>query len=309
MIKAQWMKSALAVIVVAGLLWSSVWTVAQDETGIVMRFGGVARTVPSGIHFTLPWPLESMLKTQTSLSRTMPVGFTYVEELSGQVGKASTREWLTGDTNIVKMEVTLFYTITNPVDYLYGASDLGDGTPRNMMIRRVAESVMTNLVASMGVDEALSTGKVQLRNKVLTRTQELLDQLKLGVTLTAFNLQSMAPPPEVQDAFNEVTSAKSYREQQFSEADGARATALPYARSQANRILQEAESYRTDLLGKAAGEAASFKKLASSLKANRDVTMHRFWLESVERILGQRRAMVLPPVPKGETQTVFVDMD
>jgi modulator of FtsH protease HflK len=309
MIKARWMKSAVAALVAVGILWSSVWTVAQDETGLVMRFGGVARTVPSGIHFTLPWPLESMLKTQTSLSRTMPVGFTYVEEFSGQPGKSSTREWLTGDTNIVKMEVTLFYTITNPVDYLYGASDLGDGTPRNMMIRRLAESVMTDLIASMGVDEALSTGKVQLRNQVLTRTQELLNQLKLGVTLTAFNLQSMSPPPEVQEAFNKVTSAKSYREQQFSEADGARATALPYARSQANRIEQEAESYSAELLGKARGEAASFKKLAASLKTNRGVTMYRFWLESVERILSQRRSMVLPRVPAGETQTVFVDMD
>lgn len=309
MTKAKLLKSALAVLIAVGLLWSTVWTVAQDETGVVLRFGGVARTVPSGIHFTLPWPLESMNKIKTSTSRTMPVGFTYVEEVTGRGGKASTREWLTGDTNIVKMEVTIYYTISDPVAYLYGASDLADGMPRDMMIRRAAESVMTGLIASMGVDEALSHGKVRLRNEGLPRTQALLDQLQLGVTLTNFNLREMAPPPEVQEAFNEVTSAISYKEQQLSEAEGARSTAIPYARSQANRIVQQAESDATQVLGQARGEAASFIKLAESLQSNRDVTMQRLWLESMERILTRRKSMVLPPVPAGQTEPVWIPVD
>ncbi len=309
MVNQRLLKMASAAVVAGALLWSTVWTVAQDETGVVMRFGGVARTVPSGFHFTLPWPLESVSKIKTSTSRTMPVGFTYVEEVTGKGGRASTREWLTGDTNIVKMEVTLYYTITDPVAYLYGSSDLADGMPRDMMIRRAAESVMTDLVASMGVDEALSSGKVRLRNQGLPRIQKLLNQLNLGVTLTNFNLREMAPPPEVQEKFNEVTSAKSYAEQQLSEAEGARNTAIPYARSQANRIVQEAESYRTEVLGKARGEAASFTQLAESLSANRNVTMQRLWLESMERILGQRKSMVLPRVPAGQTETVWVPMD
>lgn len=303
------LKLASAAVVVVGLLWSMVWTVAQDETGVVIRFGGVARTVPSGIHFSLPWPLESMDKVKTSTSRTMPVGFTFVEEVTGKGGRPSTREWLTGDTNIVKMEVTLYYNITDPVAYLYGASDLADGMPRDMMIRRAAESVMTDLIASMGVDEALAAGKVRLRNEGLPRTQKLLNQLNLGVTLTNFNLREMAPPPEVQEKFNEVTSAISYAEQQLSEAEGAANTAIPYARSQANRIEQEAESYRTEVLGKARGEASSFIALAESVKANRDVTMKRMWLESMERILDGRNSMVLPRVPAGRTETVWVPAD
>ncbi len=309
MIKARMMTSVAAALVAVGLLWSTVWTVAQDETGVVMRFGGVARTVPSGFHFTLPWPLESMDKIKTSTSRTMPVGFTFVEEVTGKGGKSSTREWLTGDTNIVKMEVTVYYTISNPVDYLYGASDLADGMPRDMMIRRAAESVMTDLIASMGVDEALSSGKVRLQSQVLPRTQQLLDQLKLGVTLTQFNLREMSPPPEVQEAFNEVTSAMSYREQQLAEAEGARNTAIPYAESQANRIVQQAKSYRTEVIGEARGEAASFQALAESLKANRSVSMQRLWMESMERILGQRKSMVLPRVPAGQTEPVWIPMD
>ncbi len=73
--------------------------------------------------------------------------------------------------------------------------------------------------------------------------------------------------------------------------------------------MQEAESYRTEVLGKARGEAASFTKLAGSLTANRNVTMQRLWLESMERILGQRKSMVLPRVPAGRTETVWVPMD
>jgi membrane protease subunit HflK len=250
-----------------------------------------------------------MQKVKTSKSRTMPVGFTLIEEVTGTGRKASTREWLTGDTNIVKMEATLYYSVSDPIQYLYGVSDLADGLPHDMVIRKAAETVITDLVASMGIDEVLSTGKIQLRDQVLPRTQAMLDQFHMGVALTQFNLREVAPPPEVQDDFNEVTSAKSFRAQKLSEAEGARRTAMPYARSKANKVLQDAESYRTETIAFAEGAAAGFLKLAATMKTNRNVNLQRLWLESVESILANRSTMILPRVPAGQSQPVYVELD
>ena len=300
------MRLAIAAALLIALLWSSVWSVRQDETGVVVRFGGVARTVPSGIHLIWPWPIESMLKVQTATSRTMPVGFTFVEQIKGRGKNPISREWLTGDTNIVTMEVTLYYTISDAVKYLYGVSDLTDGFSNDMAIRKAAEVVMTELIATMGIDEVLSSGKTRLRNQVIQRTQRQLDEYGMGVRLTAFNLREVSPPPEVQDAFNEVTSAKSYREQQVSEAKGARRTALPFARSEANRIVSEARVYKAEIVSTAQGEASSFKQLAESLRNQREIGMQRLWLEATERLLKDRKTMILPRLPEGKTAPLYV---
>jgi modulator of FtsH protease HflK len=306
MISARLLRLAVAIALLVWLLWSSVWTIRQDETGVVVRFGGVARTTPSGIHLTWPWPIERMEKVQTATSRTMPVGFTFIEQLRGGGQNPITREWLTGDTNIVKMEVTLYYNVSDPVQYLYNVSAMSDGFSNDMAIRKVAETVMTELLATMSIDQVLSTGKAQLRDQVIARSQAQLDDYGMGIRLTAFNLREVSPPPEVQDAFNEVTSAKSYREQQLSEAEGARRTAIPFARSEANRIISEAKIYQADVIAAAQGEASSFEKLALSLQNQRDLGMQRLWLESVERILQGRNAMILPPVPAGQTEPVYL---
>lgn len=306
MTSSLWLRRA--VLLVAVFLWlrTAFWTVQQDQTGLVHRFGAVQRTVGPGFHLSLPWPFERIDKIATGVSRTMPVGFTYLEQLGAENLDPTRREWLTGDTNIVKMEVTLYYTITDPIEYLYGMSEPQDGLVRDMVLRRLAEAAMTESIASMGIDEVLSTGKTQLRNEVLERVQSQANDFDLGITLTSFNLTEVGPPPEVQNAFNEVTSAKAYRDQQVSEAQGARATALPFARAEANRMVQQAESDRAVIIGEAQGWGEAFRALADSMQARRTVGMQRLWLQTVERLLASGKVMVMPRVPEGTTAPLYL---
>lgn len=303
---SSWIRRAVLAAVVLFWLSTAFQTVQQDQTGLVHRFGSVQRTVGPGIHLNLPWPIESIEKIATGVSRTMPVGFTYLEQFGAESLDPTRREWLTGDTNIAKLEVTLYYTITDPVEYLYGMSDPGDGLMRDMVLRRLAEAAMTESIASMGIDEVLSSGKTQLSNEVLERVQAQAREFRLGITLTSFNLTEVGPPPEVQNAFNEVTSAKAYKDQQLSEAQGARATALPFARAEANRLVQQAESDRIVIVSEAQGWADSFRALASNMQAHRAVGMQRLWLQSVERLLAAGQVMVLPRLPAGTTAPLYL---
>jgi modulator of FtsH protease HflK len=306
MVSSSWIRRAALAAVVLFWLSSAFWTVQQDQTGLVHRFGAVQRTVGPGFHLSLPWPIERIDKIATGVSRTMPVGFTYLEQLGAENLDPTRREWLTGDTNIVKMEVTLYYTITDPVKYMYGMSEPSGGLMRDMVLRRLAEAAMTESIASMGIDEVLSTGKTQLRNEVLGRVQAQIEDFRLGITLTSFNLTEVGPPPEVQNAFNEVTSAKAYKDQQLSEAQGARATALPFARAEANRLVQQAESDRTVIVSEAEGWADAFRALASSMQTHRAVGMKRLWLQSVERLLAASQVIILPRLPAGTTAPLYL---
>ena len=301
-----WIRRAILAAILVAWLSTAFQTVQQDQTGLVHRFGAVQGTVGPGFHLSLPWPIERIEKIATGVSRTMPVGFTYLEQLGAENLDPTRREWLTGDTNIVKMEVTLYYTITDPAEYLYGMSEPTGSMMRDMILRQLAEAAMTESIASMGIDEVLSTGKTQLSNEVLKRVQTQAKEFRLGITLTSFNLIEVGAPPEVQNAFNEVTSAKAYKDKQVSEAEVARATALPFARAEANRLVQQAESDRVVIVSEAQGWADAFRALASNMQAHRAVGMQRLWLQSVERLLASGKVMVLPRLPAGTTAPLYL---
>jgi len=308
MTKSMLFRAAAALALLAWLS-SSFWTVKQDQTGVVLRFGKVVRTVEPGFHLSLPRPFEKIVKVTTAMSRTMPVGFTMLEEVGVTTTDPSLREWLTGDTNIVKLEVTLYYTIADPVKYLFGVSDLSTGYPRDMAIRYLAEAVITESVTQMTIDEVLTTGKTALRNTVLSKVQQQINEIDLGVTLTNFNVRAAAPPPEAQNAFNEVTSAKSYRDTQFSKAEGARRTALPFARAEADRIVQSADGERAEIVGQAEGWATAFIALSESIEEQRELGMLRLWLQATERIFAQKQLMKLPAAPDGSAMPLYLPIE
>ena len=64
---------------VGSYLSLGMWKVEQDEEGVVLRFGKVRYVAPPGIHFTLPWPIETMEIVGTREVRQVPVGFRFID--------------------------------------------------------------------------------------------------------------------------------------------------------------------------------------------------------------------------------------
>ena len=62
---------------------TGVTAIREDEQGVVTRFGAVTRVAPSGILFTLPWPIENVIAIKTTEVRTMPVGYKLVDAIRG----------------------------------------------------------------------------------------------------------------------------------------------------------------------------------------------------------------------------------
>ena len=134
----------LLLALIAHVAVTGVWVVQQNEQGVLLRFGRVRSVLPAGMHFILPYPLETMRLVRTTEVRTMSVGFGYHED--DQPGQAELEEevqWLTGDTNIVEMQTAIQYIIKSPVEYLFRVADFSDGQPRDVALRKAAESVLT----------------------------------------------------------------------------------------------------------------------------------------------------------------------
>ena len=270
----------------------------------MLRFGRIRSILPAGMHFILPYPLETMRLVRTTEVRTMSVGFS--DEVIEEADAATLEEevqWLTGDTNIVEMQTAIQYIIKSPVDYLFRVADFSDGQPRDVALRKAAESVLTFLVARMKVDDVLSSGKARIQEESRVLTQELVDAMGLGVQVVSVNIVEDNPPPNVIAAFNDVSSAKADRQRLMNVADGYAKDLLPRARAQAHRIRQEAEIYRSEVVNAARGKAQRFVKLAEQVRTSPQVSKGRLWLETVEKTLSRARMIVYPRKP-GSTFTL-----
>ncbi len=292
------------VALIAHMAVTGVWVVQQNEQGVVLRFGRVRSILPAGMHFILPYPLETMRLVRTTEVRTMSVGFSYQEDAQPGVAAAEQEvQWLTGDTNIVEMQTVIQYIIKSPVDYLFRVADFSDGQPRDVALRKAAESVLTFLVARMKVDDVLSSGKARIQEESRVSIQELIDAMGLGVQVVSVNIVEDNPPPNVIAAFNDVSSAKADRQRLMNVADGYAKDLLPRARAQAHRVRQEAEIYRSEVVSAAHGTAQRFLKLAEQVRTSPQVSKERLWLEMVEKTLSRARMIVYPRKP-GSTFTL-----
>lgn len=281
----------LLVLVVADWGLTGVRVIREDEQAVVLRFGAVRTVVPAGILFHLPWPFERSITVKTTEVRTMPVGYKLVDAVRGIAPEPREVEWVTGDTNIINLTLTIKYSVNDPVKYLFRVGPVD----ADFLVRRCAEFTLTELIAQMPVDELLTSGKARLQEQTRLESQAALEFLDTGLRVVTVNIGSVEPPSSVIDAFNDVSTAKLEKARMLNQADGYRRDLIPRARAMADRTIQIAESYRAETVERARGEAAQFSKLLIEARKARSITETRLYLEAMERILPRTRKIVVDP--------------
>ena len=295
MLRFRWSLCALvALLVYVG--FASIWTIRQNEEGVRVRLGRPVGTVSGGLHVTLPYPLERIVRVPTTEVRVVQIGIVADERFRRfREAVDGAAHWLTGDTNIVELRANVLYTVTDPVAYVYGFAASKAGTTREGAIRAATESVLTRLLAGTTIESTLATGKIELSQRGLEETQLLLDELHAGVSLSALNIEEVNPPSRVISAFNDVSSAKADRDRLLAEAEGILGTVLPRANARAREIVQSAHAFSNEVTSRAQGEADSFLELAAEVGKSPQSSRERLWLESIERILRKTDERVVPP--------------
>ncbi len=269
-------------------LGSGFYVVKTDEQGVVRRFGKVvANNIRPGVHYRWPYPFEQVDTPKTTQIKRMSVGFFFTEEGRTTIPNTTQSEMLTGDTNIINVQMMIQYTIKDPAEYLFRVYK------PDFLIRKAAESVLTQILGSMSVDEVLTVGKVEIQERTRQETQLLLDKYQTGIRIVAANLQAVEPPAAVIDAFNDVSSAKIDRQRFINEAEGLKNELLPKARGEAQKILAEAEGYRIEKINRARGEAEQFLSILQEYEKAQDITEIRLYLETMEKILPSIQKLIV----------------
>jgi membrane protease subunit HflK len=294
--------TGIAVVVIAiAVLWlvSGFYRVLPDEVGVVMRFGAYNRTTQPGLNYHLPVPIEKVLTPSVTRVNRTEIGYRSAEGTTARaVGTRQVPEealMLTGDENIVDINFTVFWVIKNAQAYLFNIRD-PDAT-----VKSAAESAMREVVGETPIAQALSEGRGKIETDTQHLLQSILDTYGAGIELTQLQLLKVDPPSPVIDAFRDVQRALADRERLRNEAESYRNDIVPRARGDAVRIKQEAEAYRQEIIARAQGDADRFLSVYHAFTAAQDVTVQRLYLETMEEILKNSNKVIIDKSAQGES--------
>lgn len=270
--------------VAAAWLATGIYRVGADEQGVVLRFGEWVRTEQPGLRYHLPAPIETVFLPKVTRVNRIEVGYRSSGAGAGDARRADrdvTDEslMLTGDENIIDIDFSVFWVIKDAGHFLFKIRD-----PEST-VKKAAESAMREVIGRTELQPALTEARQQIETQTKALLQAMLDEYESGVEVTQVQLQKADPPAPVIDAFNDVQRARSDRERLRNEAESYRNDIIPRARGEAERLIQEASAYREQVVSLANGDAQRFAKIYQAYSLSKDVVSQRMYLETMEEIL------------------------
>jgi len=301
----------IALILIGALvIWglSGFFRVQSEELGVVLRFGKHVRTVQPGLNYHLPYPIETVLLPKALRVSTLSIGLTLIDDPArrGRTKREIPEEslMLTGDENIVDVEFTVLWRIkpNGAADYLFNIQN-PEGT-----VKAVAESAMREVVGHTNIQPILTGARDATQQAVQELMQKTLDYYGSGIQVQQVQMQSVNPPAQVIEAFNDVQNAKIDLERLQNEAQTYANRVVPDARGRAAQIIQVAEGYKQQAIAEAKGQSARFLKVYDEYKKAPDVTRQRIYLETIERILGSSEKLIYDGGGSGQSIVPYLPL-
>ncbi len=272
----------LVVIVILG--FKSVYTIDEQERGVVLSVGKYDRTLEPGLRFVIPF-----------IEVVTPVNVTNVRN-------AELKElMLTQDENVVEVAMNVQYRVVDPVSFSLRVED-----PEQSLLH-AAESALRHEVGSTDMDPILTSGRSVLAADVRDRLQTYMSNYQTGIEVDKVNIKDATAPQQVKAAFDDVQSAKLDKERYVNEAEAYANTIVPEARGKAQRMLEEANAYKEQVIAQAEGEADRFVKLHAEYRKAPKVTRERLYLDSISKVYGNA-SKVLVDV-EGGNNMMYLPLD
>ncbi len=123
--------------------------------------------------------------------------------------------------------------------------------------------------------------------------QQILDSYGAGVTITQVKMQKVDPPAQVIDAYRDVQAARTDQDRMRNEAEAYANKVVPEARGEAARILQQAEGYKQQVIAEAQGEAKRFLSIYEEYKKAPEVTRRRIYIETMEGVMSNMNKVMV----------------
>lgn len=272
-------------VVVLLLVYSSFYTVQEQERAAIITFGKYTAETKAGLHFKWPYPIQQVIKVPAELTQKIQIG--YRQEGAKVTPVEEEAMMITGDENIVSADAVVQWKISSIRDYLYNVDN------PEQFLRNAASASIRSVIGSEKLDYAITDGKTDIQDKVRAKLVELQTKYRTGIQIVDIKFQDIEPPGgQVEEAFREVTNAREEKNTKINNASKYENERIPKARGEAQALIEKAEAEKKSRILNAQGDVAKFNAIHAQYKNSPDVTQSRLILETLEKILPNAKIFI-----------------
>ena len=271
--KSKKMLAGVCSILCIAYLVSGVYFVNYDEVGIVRRFGAVEKNIAMpGIQYRLPFPIEQVSIIKKDSIRKLELG---------------TQELLTGDTNLLNVNISVHYKVADAVKYALNVNNM------EALVKFAATTSIRQIVGVKEIDYLLTSGKSEIEVNSGVLLQGVLDKNNTGIEIVSVQLLEVAPPADVLASFQDLASARQDKSVYINEALAYKNTVIPKANGEAYKSIKDAEGYKDEKIKMAEGDAYLFVQKLLEYQKSKGVTEFRLYMEAMDKVLPNVQKILL----------------
>ena len=253
-------------------------TIPPGHLGYGKLLGKVVwRDLEPGLHYLAPMPFVMVDKWPAREIKTV------------RGHKELETEYLTGDLNLVHVQTSVQYQVSDPYRYHYFTFDAPHA------ISKVIQECVRIFIGARDLESLLNVNRRALESFIRTQFELPKHQPLLGsIDLVKANLLYVGPTPETFPAFREVSSAQEDRERIIVNGQRFLVSLTPRANGNSFYEVKVAESGSYRRVQTATAEADALKQIASAVETSPEIIQYMLWREKLETALSGKTKIIVP---------------
>ena len=216
-----------------------------------------------------------------------PVDTVEVINVTGVRSVAENSTMLTQDENIVDVELTVQYRLSDVEKFLFAVAE------PDRALRQSTQSAVREVVGTSTMDFIITEGRQEVAERTKLLLQQKLDSYGTGLFITEVNLRAARPPAPVQSAFEDAIKAREDQVRLVNEAQAYANDRLPRARGASARLVEEARGYSEQAVARAEGDASRFSALLTEYRQAPAITRERLYLDVMSEVFGRTTKVII----------------
>ena len=282
-----------AVAAVVCILASGLYIVKKEELGVVLRFGRVVNAnVRPGIRYCIPIIDQVHIRKVKRVTRY---------QVSSREGSKVNFTILSGDVNLLEVDVALQYRIDNLGNFLFVSSD-----PITMLTVYTREELI-DVLGENFIDLILTSNRNIIQSRLFDRITAWLENRDIGIELVSLDIVDVRPIEETIAAFRDVSDAFAERAKAVSDANRQKEQLIARSRGQAQALVLEAKARAAERIVQAKSSAGAFTALLAEYRRQPShVRITRYW-DRMRRIFSDASLAAVNPANQSAIDINMID--
>ncbi len=282
------------ILFMLGIGYNTGFQVQMDEEAIVERFGKPVQqeSLQPGLHFKFPWPIDTVRKNKTRQVRELLLGNVAVGEQKPLIWGTKHGEevhFISGDNNFFDPYIIIQYRIKNLYDYYYNSSS------PDTLVENFSYKTLQKVFTTKSFYELSIANRSKIETSVQDILQNDLDKIRTGIDIIGVNLKDIHPPIKISKSFEEVIASYQKKEEMINLALEYRNSEIPSSRGMAYNDVTNAKAYINEEVLKAQGAITSFHAKLEPYLSEKEIVRKVLYFNYIEETLKQNDKVIIDP--------------